>query len=231
MSIVKVKPRINPSNGCTAYWELDEASGDMLDATGNGHTITASGSPVSGAGYIGPGRAFLAASSQFGYIASGDATAFDPAGSFTIRARVFPTILGGVEKDIFTKNNNTSQREWYLFYNSTNIWRFSVSLNNTASVVVSSTLTPAISGWTDIFAGFDISLGKIWITANGEPLVLNTFVGPISASTTALAIAASTGGTTGRFTGVIDTVGYWNRRLTWDEIRYLDRSTVYPFRN
>ena len=39
----------------TAYWNLDEDTGDAADATGNGHTLSPVGSPTRITGLIGNG--------------------------------------------------------------------------------------------------------------------------------------------------------------------------------
>lgn len=226
MSIIRVSPRISLRKGLVADWELDEASGNMVDSSGNGHTMTASGSPVSGTGYIGNARALLAASSQFGFIDAASATDFDPgANSFSIQARVFPTILGAAVRGIFSKNNATgNQREWSLFYTNTGFWRFSASSGGTANQTVTSLTTPVISGWTDLFAGYDAVENVIWIYVPGSPLVRSSFNGGVFAGTARLVLGADNAGAASLWTGSIDTVRYWSRKLTWPEIRYLDHN-------
>ena len=66
-----------------AYWKFDESSGNAMDSTGNGNTLTNVNTVTYSAGKINNGANFVAASSQYF-----SATAAAPAsgnGSFSIK--------------------------------------------------------------------------------------------------------------------------------------------------
>lgn len=60
------------TDNLVAYWRLDEASGTRADSSGNGRSLSASGSPASRAGKLGDAADFVAASSQ--HLLTTDAT-------------------------------------------------------------------------------------------------------------------------------------------------------------
>jgi len=63
----------NLSDGLVGYWKMDEASGNVLDASGNGNTGVVTGTPVI-AGKYGNGRSFNGAGD---YANAGNATSLD----------------------------------------------------------------------------------------------------------------------------------------------------------
>lgn len=70
-------------NNLLAFWEFDEASGNALDSSGNGHTLTATGTPGSGTGVVAGSRTYDETNPD--YFTEAFATAYGfVGGSFTI---------------------------------------------------------------------------------------------------------------------------------------------------
>lgn len=221
-------PNLCIIRSAVGYWEMDATTGNETDATGLGHTLVDNGTVTSGAGVVGSARVFNG-TNQFFSIASGSATDFDPTlGSFTVRARVNAVTLGAASHAIFSKSDTAgNQREWLLTYLSTNIWQFSASSGGTALVNATSTVTPATATWFDLFGGYDAATNRIWISVDGEPPVYTNLNGGIFVGTAALIVGATAAGASNRWTGSIDTVGYWSRTLRFHEIRKLHEARTY----
>jgi hypothetical protein len=67
--------------GLVAFWRLDETSGDRLDASGNGHTLTPAGTVGSAAGVI--GNAATIDGTEFNYLAGSAVVTFGGSSSPT----------------------------------------------------------------------------------------------------------------------------------------------------
>jgi hypothetical protein len=231
-------PNLCLLRGLKGYWTLEEASGNRTDSSGNGRTLTANGTGgvVSGAGLFGNAAVFASASSKFLSLASGSATDFDPtAGDFTITAWAKPTILAAT-KTVFAKSNTTgNQREWELDYNSAaTAWRMNVSSAGTSFSAVTDVNTFTVTGiWDFLAAGVDRGRGVVWLSVNAGPIITAAYNNDVFVGSADLTIGAANSGGAQRFDGSIDEVGYWARKLSHRELRYLyegGRGRTYPLR-
>src|SRR5689334_9161442 len=70
-------------NNLLAFWQFDEASGNLIDVSGNGNTLTAHGTPGSGTGVVAGSRTYDETNPDYFTEAFNDAFAFS-GGAFTI---------------------------------------------------------------------------------------------------------------------------------------------------
>lgn len=223
-------PMVTLTRSVVGYWEMNAASGNEPDSSGNGYTMVDNNTVASGAGVVGNCRVFT--SPDFFALASGSATAFDPTGSFTVRARANFTDISA-RRGIFSKSNSTgNMREWTLAYSSSSSKiEFVCSSNGSSFPTAVASLATIVTGtWYDIFAGWDAALKRFWITTDLEPIIYTTsdFAGPVFAGTADLVIGAENSGAASRMAGSIDTVGFWMRRLSLAEMKKWHGARSYP---
>lgn len=211
--------------GITAYWTLDEASGNRADATGNGHTMVPTNAPGSVAGKIGNALSCVAASVQ--YLTCADAglpaSATD---SWSVAGWFNPTGTGdGLLFQVGTGNNQE------IYFDGSRIYRYP-DLNILAGTIGAWNFFAYTLASTGANAGTEtLYLGN---ALNNPTLLTATRTSPAlpAASGTPVAIGAQNGGGL-PWHGGIDELGYWKGIcLTASQVNSLFNGFVgrtYPF--
>jgi hypothetical protein len=155
---------IPDSNKFMGYWNLDEASGDAIDATGRGHTLTET------SGTIPPvenGRDFEAGDTE--YFEGGNHADFAPGdANWTVGIWFKPETTPAGEMGIIGKYINTNYNRLYLVYTSGTTVNFIVSGNGSTTQRTWVTSTTAIAAGSKYFVlgWHDATANKIYIQVN-----------------------------------------------------------------
>lgn len=198
-------------NGLDAWFTFDEASGNILDSSGNGYTHTEQNGVSRTTGKIngcstfnGSNDWYQRGSSQFPWNCSAD---------WTIAVWVRPQ--SSSRMSIITSTQNT--HGFNLECNTTYSPRLNVYAAGWKRVNLP-TNTLSFNTWGCIIAWLDVSGRLAYITHNnGTPSSVSTQVNP-NVSTSQSSIGAYNGGQLGYWwNGEIDEMGIWNRILTADE--------------
>lgn len=211
-----------------AYYSLDEASGDAIDAHST-HDGTDTNTVGSAAGIVSNARSFTAASSEKFSVA--DHADLDFSTAMTIQAWVYP---------VSPAANQTIASKW--FYATQGAWTLSVvgADTNDIRMLIANALDDAAgqSGdtttnclpadtWTHVVVIYDGSLSgnsnrlKIYVNGSQETL---SFTGTIPASLQNAATPLLLGdfGNLSRYwNGRLDEMGFWARALTGAEVTEL----------
>lgn len=202
--------------GLLAYWKLDEASGNAIDSSGNGYTLTQSNNPLGVAGKVGNARQFVAASLQALY----HAAILFPDTDFTISAWVNITTLTDF-KHIINKWTTTNKGQMAAYINGNKIeWAIYTDSAIIGSVVNCATFGNLSTGtWYHMILERNKSAGTIRIGINltFDTAAANGVIG----STAGFRLGIRESFSSGAFNGLIDEVGIWTRLLTVAEMTRL----------
>lgn len=137
-------------SGLVAYWKLDEASGNAVDAHSNALTLTAAGAPGTAAGLVyASARTFAAASMQ--YFSRAVSADVQPADQMIIAAWIYPAsfvsprrpilaLQGAVDTPYIMYLDGTGKPAFVLFAGGTNYGQLiadaGISLNAWSFVLV-----------------------------------------------------------------------------------------------
>ena len=192
-----------------ALWHMNEASGNLIDSSGNGHTGTVTGTTVT-TGLLNNARTFNGSSD---YANSG--TGLNLTGTqVTVEAWVKPTgSIATNGRSTIISNFNASTGGYILdLIDTADVEGYRFWINSTSC----SYYPPSIpSGWTHLTGSYDGS--NLYIYENGE--LKNTCVktGNIVTSTTALTIGKRTDGY--YYSGQIDEIRISNIARSPEEIK------------
>lgn len=217
------------TDSLVAYWRADEASGDMLDSSGNGRTLTANGSPGSRAGKLGNARDFVPASSQ--YCSTSDATVLG-----TISDSAGWTIAGWLYSD-----TPTATREVCGHFNGASaegllVWHYDTFTaarelvvqwwaNGSAPVTTWTGVSMTSGAWNFFAIKYDAVADRVYARSNGTTGSGVSCAGKTFTNYAAgfyLGRSRSSGAT--YWDGGMDDVGVWSRALTGAELDSLYNS-------
>lgn len=217
-----------------SYWKLDETSGNRVDATGTGNTLTDNATVTSNPGIISNAGQFTAASSE--YLSHADNASLSTGTSYTICAWVYLDAKSGTTRPIVSKFLTTgNQREYYLEYSNTADrfrWFYSLDGTSTTSITADNFGSPSTATFYFIVIWYDDPTNTCGIqvndgTANTISNATTNFEG-----TGAFEIGAISGLSL-FWNGRVDEVGFWKRVLTSSEKTALYNagagSTCCPF--
>jgi len=216
----------NFSSGLVGYWKMDEASGNVLDASGNGNTGTPTGTTVT-AGKFGNGRNFQSTSTD--RVAFGDPSFFD-FGNNDFSLSGWAKISGSLaiyRSGIITKWNTGASP-------GTNEWSFGVGTGTTKTpgfTVVSNSTSYSTHSPTEITSDewhHIVGIRKdnyIYIYVDGIERN-NTYVGNISIDNVSgrdmyIGNIYNNGGFDCPFDGWLDEIRVYNRALSAREVKAL----------
>lgn len=152
---------------CTAFWEFETTS--WLDATGNGSTLTGTGSPTTAAGKVGNAVSIPTINTDYLSCAS-NTNLLNGGSSFSVAGWINSSgssvgILAYFNKD----NNSFGQREWGIGTRFTSSNVFSFTLFNTSTTQFNcDSLVTVSSGFHQIVGTFDSSTGAALIYVDGS---------------------------------------------------------------
>lgn len=202
---------------CTAFWEFENTS--WLDATGNGTTLTGSGSPTSVAGKVG-NAVSVTATGQY-LTASSNANILNGGSSFSAQCWINSGGSAVTEGTIFNKDNNAfGQREWAfgVRFTTANVWSFLVSNTSTslfrADAAASGAGLVAGSTWVHLLATFNSSTGAVVLYVNGSASGSGaTLTGTMNSSASAPLNVGRNPSATINAASLIDQCGFWKGRV------------------
>jgi hypothetical protein len=206
-----------------AYYQLDEASGNALDASGAGLNLPNYSNPIgTTTGVINGARNWNSAGSAYFY--ESDTTKFSPGSShfsFSIWVNLANTTQGGADTGLITKTGTSDQKEYILWYQAggDKKFHFFCSADGTTTSNVIWPTAPAANTWYNITGGWDGS--NVWISVNAAARVTTAFTGPLHQDTIGFQLGFEAGSGS-PFIGKIDEFGFWvGRDLTNCEVSQL----------
>ena len=208
----------------TGFWSLEDTS--WTDDTGNGTTLTGTGSPTSVSGLVG-NAVSLDGSTQ--YLSAASNTNIEAGtGDFSVQAWVNLDVVKVSSLAIFSKTNNAAGvGEWGLGVGTTssNVWRFAcinTSLTQfNASAAASGDGLAATGSWFHLVGTFTASTGAMALYVNGSANGTETLTGTLNAGAAVLNVGRLPP-TTVLQDGLIDQCGFWKGRvLSADDVTAL----------
>ena len=219
--------------GLYAYYKLDEASGNAIDASVNGRTLTA-GTAGSVAGIINTARSFPGSNAA---VFTGATTSlFSPGFNHfftTFWVKVATLSQTNTDTGLLGKMTFPSDAEWLVYYRSDNHKiRIGATTDSTTLIFTESTTALAnTTSWYFVAAGWDGT--NLKVSVNGEAYVTTSFAGPVF-SAAGIKFTLSDEGGSNDLNGRIDEVAIWIGRndLTISEVQQLyNNGAGLPFRS
>ena len=205
-------------NNCTAFWEFENTS--WTDATGNGTTLTAVGSPTSVSGKV--GNAASLGNSANALTANSNTNISAGGGSFSIAAWVN---TGGAPPGnntiLFNKDLGTfSNREWGFASRFSGSNRWSFSCYNTGSTEFAALATAGSgdvsSGWHYLVGTYNSGSKALVFYLDGSVTGSGaTLTGTLGSSASATLNFGRTGTNTPTSINpyLVDQAGFWKNRI------------------
>ena len=202
------------------WWELADDN-TWADSTTNNNDLTEAGTVTTNTGIIGDGAEFTNTASQALYIASAPAS-FRDATEMTISAWVNFDTLTANQTIVSIYNDSGNDRKFRIDYRilSDSI-QFVVSPDgsNVKGYLPFQNLAISTSTWYHLALVIENTTAECYINGNREAFHLD---GTLHTPTTAeFTIGNETSTESLAVDGIVDQVGFWDRRLTIEEILYL----------
>jgi len=212
-------PPIGLRANLIAYYKLDEASGDALDATGNGKTMTQNGTVGSDTGIILTGRTMDGSSAN--RLSRADDVDFEPGPSpfFATMWVYTTTLVQSSFPGLFAKETEGGQQAWGTFFNDPdNKVGFLVSPTGAAPFTIVYTASAlSTNAWQFVAFGWDGA--NIVISLNGGAFQTTAFSSSVQSGTSPIYIGFR-GGSISSWTGRVDEIAFWKgRALTIAEVQ------------
>lgn len=238
----------------TAYWKLDESSGNAADATGNSNTLTNNNTVTYGptSGIINNGALFVAATSQTLSIINASQTGLNVTGdyswSFWLKLTSLPSTLA-TQMNLFSKYNRDTVPNGFDIYigasgaEADHMVFEVVGDGVTTHLLQARVNTALVSGdlgvwhyWTVVFQLANPAT-VIWYKDGSSvafTYVFQQITSSISSNTAPFIIGANNNNSGSVFflNGAMDEVGTWARQLSGSEVTQLYNGGVglqYPF--
>jgi hypothetical protein len=200
-----------------AYWSLEEASGDAIDATGNVTDLTDTNTVTAGTGKVGGGRDFESGNSeQFTHADTTELSTGDVDFSFNAWVKIEAKAAGN---HCIIAKDGANGGEYYFYYDGNND-RFALQVYGSAafadgSTVLASTFgAPSTDTWYMVSAGHNATANEIWIAVNaGTPDTDAHTAGGFNSDGTFRMGADQFGDL---WDGMLDEVGIWKRDIRDD---------------
>lgn len=197
----------------TGFWSFENTS--WTDDTGNGSTLTATGSPTSSSSapamvgnYLSlPGSAFLSCASNTNVSAGGS--------SFSVQAWAYVALVPGEFGIVNKAASGFLNQEWGIGsrFTSSNVWAFTC-VDSSAGFTRADGATVSISAWTHLVATYDGATKAMTLYVNGSSSGTNTLPATVNGSASIPFQIGNTNGGTGISAGShIDQVGFWKGRI------------------
>lgn len=195
----------------TAYWTLNEASGNRADSKGS-QTLTDTNTVTSNTGIQGTAAEFTKANSER-LVVSDNATLSVGDIDFYMACWIYPTLDDGTDQFIASKGGGASARSWRLRIDwATNQVKFQIFLSNdTSTTVTASTFgTVAVNTWYFVEAWHDSVGNVIGVAVNGTS---NTAAHTTGTWDDAGAFQIGAANSTSHYQGRIDEFGFWKNYI------------------
>ena len=215
------------SYGPLAWWQFDETAwtntaNQVLDASGNGHTLTPYNGPATAASA--PALAGSPGTCRYGvfdgtndYLEATDDGTFDLANAVSATAWIYLNAAPAADiKSVLSKDNNF---EFHVDTNSQLYWWW-----NGGTQQLTTTGTPIPAGqWVHVAIAYQSGNQKIYI--NGVQRATLALTGPLSLNNLPLQIGQDQGLAPRFWNGRIDEVRIYNRALSQSEVQTIMNAT------
>lgn len=207
------------TDSLSAYWKLDETSGNRADSHGS-NTLTDNNTVGSATGLLGNAADFEDSASE--YLSCASNSSLQATTGITITCWVKLESKGSGDVQIVSKDTDTG-REYTLFYRSSSD-RFAFSRLDLVTDTLANTFgSPSTGVWYFLCAWYDPATGEQGISVNGTANTATATSGRTTGTSAEFRIGARQyPGFPGYFDGCIGEVGFWKRVLT-----STDRSDLY----
>lgn len=203
------------ADNLVAYWPLDEASGNAVDAHSGGYDLSSSlGDPGSAAGKVGNARDFERGTNLDEFSRASNAALqtgdIDFTVAFWFRKESDPGTM-----TLATKGGDASStHEWVALYSGGSVY---FRVQNAAAVVnVGSSLADAT--WYFVVGWHDSVNNQIGVALDAGTPATASYSGGVTAASDPFRLATDSGAFGGRmFDGLLDEVGFWKRVLSGAE--------------
>lgn len=189
----------------TAWWALDEASGNALDSHTNGLTLTDVNTVTSavGVGGVGLARQFTRANAEF--FSRADETLLRPGNAdWAMCAFVYPDTLGA-SRIVASKDDIGTDRNWILN------WESATGLTFRQPIATTLTISEGTTGaWLFLMWWYVLADNKIYMSVNNGTVSNSTLGGSPASGSAPFSIGGRpNGGNNQVWDGRIAKVGYW----------------------
>lgn len=208
------------TDGCLAYWRLDEASGARVDASGNGRDMSAQGSPGNRAGKLGDALDVSVSAGGGNYVYR-----VDSANVFRVPAGVSLTCSFWINLDAIPGSgagypiSRHGTGDWLIYITTAGaVKMFAAIAGSSSNETAGTTLTTG--AWYHVIGSLDHSVGTFGTiysrVNNGTPLstALTNTKASDSGANLSIGDLGHTAVAFGELDAAIDDVGIWNRILT-----------------
>lgn len=211
------------SDNLIAYYSLDEASGNAIDAHGSNDLTETGGTIASTTGKVGNCRDFEADDTEQFELADNAALSTGDI-DFTIACWVKVEAGSGTVFPVaVSKHSATAAQREYLLYFDTTANRFALAVYvSTSQIDVVANNFGAVSQdtWYHLVAWHDSVNDLIGISVNAGTADTTLHSGGVNDGNAAFQIGAASAASL-HWDGLIDEVGFWKRKLTAEEITWL----------
>jgi len=147
-------------------WHMNEASGNVLDSSGNGNTGTPTGSITVTSGILGNARTGFGSSQS---INLGSSTLLNPSTAMTIEGWIYPTGTPTGNGEILCHcNGSTDAYQFFITGSTPHILNLSVYNTSGTNYSVSSLAIVPDNQWTHVAGIFNSTTNSIDIYINGQ---------------------------------------------------------------
>lgn len=195
----------------TGFWSFENTS--WLDDTGNGTTLTGTGSPTTTTGKVGNGASLVASTS---YLQAAHNTNISAAGgSFSIS--LWLNLAGATgELIIFSKSLNTfGNLEWGFGtrFTTSNVFSFNCNNTSTSAFRAEDTVAATFGSFVHLVGTYDSSTGGMVLYKNGSQVGTGTLTGTLNSSASAPLNFGYSGSAIQGVNSVVDQAGFWKGRV------------------
>lgn len=209
------------SEGLAGYWKLNESSGDAIDYSGNGTTLTDTNTVARVAGKFANAGDFESGSTEYLYAA--DNANLSITGNLTVAAWV--NRESSTNQYFLNKSDNLG-RDSYLFSILADKLTLTLVDSNDVSSTTTSSASLSTGTWYHVAGVYDQSTRTVRLYINGQ-LADSTTTGTVPSSLEDndgrfhLGVTGSSGTPVGYYDGVLDEARIYNRILSDSEISIL----------
>lgn len=212
-----------------AYWKLDESSGNAVDSTGNGFTLTNTNTVTYAAAKINNG-AFFGAVNTDKVLSSTSGLGID-GGTMSITAWIYRDAAAGNTKWFFATFNSGSKVGYKFRYNS-GIQAARDRVGTSEDLTTAQSISN--DTWTFVAMTYDGTTVRCYVNAGTPQTVASSGNGSAGSGqqTGVGANTSDTGSYNNYWQGNVDEVGVWSRALSDSEITELYNAgagLTYPF--
>lgn len=207
------------NSGLVGYWKLDETSGNPVDSSGNGHTLTNVNTTAFGIGKFANGADVERSSTNYFHVA--DNATLSITGNLTLAAWIKPeSVTAATTFTILGKWDGANESYRLIQYGD----EIALYVDSSSYSVTSPSSNLVAGTWYHVAGTFDPATRRMAVYVNGA-VVAESTAGPTSIGDSGevfqLGGANHTSSGTDLYDGVIDEARVYNRTVSRQEIENL----------